>query len=111
MVLHIFTACASIYHEKFCNFFFNRVVSHFKEKVGSTGVLSREHMVHVVVVGLDKATIWMHYYLAPSRSQASEQMFLKVVCCLNGQWNAFNNEKVNSQTCWLNYTELRFYVG
>ena len=48
--------------------FFDRVVSHFQEKVGSTGVLNGEHTVHVGVAGLDKATISMHCYFAASRS-------------------------------------------
>ena len=33
----------------------------FNNKIGSTGVLSREHMVRVVVPGLDKAIISMHF--------------------------------------------------
>ena len=47
--------------------FFDRLVSHFQEKVGSTGVLSGEHAVHVGVAGLDKATILVHFYFAASR--------------------------------------------
>ena len=58
---------------------FNRVVLQFQEKVGSTGVLSGEHMVHVVVAGVDKATISMLI------GHASEQMFLKIASRLNGQ--------------------------
>ena len=42
------------------------------EKVGSTGVLSGEHMVHVVVAGLDKVPISMQCYSA-SRSPALRQ--------------------------------------
>ena len=48
---------------------FDEVVSHF-EKVDSTGVLNEDHKVHVVVAGLDKATMAMHYYFAVSRSLA-----------------------------------------
>ena len=40
----------------------------FTIKVGCIGVLIGEHKAHVVVAGLDKATISMHCYLAMSRS-------------------------------------------
>ena len=52
---------------------FDRVVSHFQEKVSSTGVLNGEHMMCEVVVGLDKATILMHCYLAVSLTPAMPQ--------------------------------------
>ena len=48
---------------KLCKIHFTIESYHsFKKKVGCTGVLSREHTAHVVVAGLDKATISMHYY-------------------------------------------------
>ena len=49
----------------------DRVVSHFLENVGC--VLSGEHLVLVVVAGLDKAIISMHCYLVTSRSLAMPQ--------------------------------------
>ena len=36
---------------------FDSIVSHFQEKVGSTGVSSGERAVHVGVAALDKAII------------------------------------------------------
>ena len=48
--------------------FFNRVISHSHEKCGGTYVLSGEHMGHVVMAGLDKATLSMYCYLLASRS-------------------------------------------
>ena len=46
----------------------NRVDSHFQEKVGSIGILSGENMVYVVVAGLNKASVSMHFYLSVSHS-------------------------------------------
>ena len=60
---------------------FDRVVSHFQEKVSSTGVLNGEHAVHVGVAGLDKGTMLMHCYFAAYvalAGHASDQMFLKL---------------------------------
>ena len=48
------------------NAFCNRFIAHPHEKVGNIGVLSGEHVVHVVLADLDKATIWMHCYWAVS---------------------------------------------
>ena len=68
--------------------FFDRVVSHFQEKVGSTRVLSGEHLALVVVASLDKATNKFNALLLSSvalAGHASEQISLEIVCCLSGQ--------------------------
>ena len=60
---HFFEGSGNICHQKFSKkALFDRVVSHLQEKVGSTSVLSREHLPLVVVAGLDKATISIHRY-------------------------------------------------
>ena len=75
MVMRIFTACADICSEKMFrkNHFSVEMYHIFQKKVGSTCVLRGEHMVDVVVSGVDKATISMHCYLAASRSPAIPQ--------------------------------------
>ena len=69
MVMHIFDSLRQYFSRQVIyNAFYNRVVSQFQEEVGCIGVLSGEHTAHVVVAGLDKATISMHCYLAMARS-------------------------------------------
>ena len=69
MVMDIFDSLRSYFSWKIIyKAFYNRVVSQLQEKVGCIVVLSEEHTAHVVVAGLDKATISMYCYLAMSRS-------------------------------------------
>ena len=57
MVIHIFTACPNIFHEKSYEITsFNRAVSHLQDKVGRRGVMSGEHIAYVVLLAVDKAT-------------------------------------------------------
>ena len=65
----------------------DRVVSHLEEKLGSTVVLSGEHMVHGLVAGFDKDTISIHCYVAASRlpTMPQSRWFLKTVCRLLDQ--------------------------
>ena len=69
------TAGDSICRQKFSKkTFLDWFVSYFQEKVGSTGMFSGEHAVHVGGGGgLDKATISMQCYFAASRSLAMIQ--------------------------------------
>ena len=73
MVMYIFTAGGSIFRQNPHKAFIETVVSHLKETIGSTGVLSGEHMMHGLVSGLDKVSISMHCYVAASHSRAMLQ--------------------------------------
>ena len=66
-------ACAIFFAKRYVNAFCNRVISQFQVNVGIIGVLSGEHTVYVVVAGLDKANIPVHYYLAMSTPPAIPQ--------------------------------------
>ena len=88
------------------NAFYNGVVSQFREKVGCKGVLNGEHTAHVMVVGLDKATISMHCYLTMSRSPDVPQMrwfytlyVIKKTDTMPTIISVMKN--VISKTCWL----------
>ena len=101
----LFNVCANICRNKICKeSFFNRVASHSEEKVGNRDVLSREHNVHVVVLGLNKATMSMHCYFSASRLPQSR-------CFKDGlpfKWPTIPSitsmmKMVIDKTCWLNY--------
>ena len=102
-------ACDSICHQNFPKeAFFDRVVSHFQEKVGGKSVLSGKYLALVVVAGLDKATISMHCYLVASRSLAEPRnryLFrLYVVWMTNKMPSVISiMKKIVSKNYWLNY--------